>query len=136
MSNPSDKKPFSQRPFVVRLQAFVDLTLLASNMFILYISGLLVIMGALLMLGRLSLHSWEQATLTSLILGGLFAVASALYAAQTTNQNELETSNDDRKDTLRIIALLVLSGIVSIASWGLTLFPSGALIVLIWQAVG
>jgi len=107
MSNSSNKQTSNESTHEARLKASVDFTLLTSNLFIVYISGLLVIMGALVMSPFLQFNSLEQATLVSLILGGLFAVASAVHAIQLSNK-----LNDKEK-----LVRLLLTGILSLLAW-------------------
>jgi len=127
MPGTSSKKPSSKRITFVLREDFIHFVLSVNDLFIVYTSGLLVVIGALLMLGILPFESWQQITLASLILSGLFAVGTTIYAIGVPSPDEIKT----KRHSQIAIALLGFSAICTILSWLLILFSTVALIVLI-----
>jgi len=123
----SKENPPNRRRDSGAVDRFVDGAVSNSDLFLLYISGLLVVVGALLMLGILPFESWQQITLASLILSGLFAVGTTIYAIGVPSPDEIKT----KRHSQIAIALLGFSAICTILSWLLILFSTVALIVLI-----
>jgi len=130
MFNLSKKTSFRRRLDIIKqfIKVFIGSALLARDIFIVYISGLLVIMGALLMSPILQLNSWEQATLVLLIIGAVTAIWSVIYEIQLPNPKDVKTNLDRRKATAKRYAPQVLIFI----SWLSILVSTVALIWLIW----
>jgi len=130
MFNLSKKTSFRRRLDIIKqfIKVFIGSALLARDIFIVYISGLLVIMGALLMSRILQLNSWEQATLVLLIIGAVTAIWSVIYEVQLPNPKDVKTNLDRRKATAKRYAPQVLIFI----SWLSILVSTVALIWLIW----
>jgi len=130
MFNLSKKTSFRRRLDIIKqfIKVFIGSALLARDIFIVYISGLLVIMGALLMSPILQLNSWEQATLVLLIIGAVTAIWSVIYEIQLPNPKDVKTNLDRRKATAKRYAPQVLIFI----SWLSILVSTVALSWLIW----
>jgi len=132
MSQLSNKNPSKRRRDSGALDRFVGWAVSNNDIFVLYISGLLVVIGASLMSGLLPFESWQQATLISLILSGFFAVASTVYVIAVPAPSEIETKTQSRI----AINLLKFSVISMWLSWLLILFSTVALVVLVAGIVG
>jgi len=126
-TNPSNKRRGSEV-----VDSFIDLILSNNDIFVLYISGLLVVVGALLVSSSMPFESWQQTILVLLILSGFFAVASTVYATAVPSPSEIETKTQSRI----AIYSLNFSVVSMLISWLLILFSTVALAILIWPIVG
>jgi len=133
MPGTSSKKPSSKRITSVLREDFIHFVLSVNDLFIVYTSGLLVVIGALLMLGRIPFEFSQQFTVASLVLAGFLAVFSAI-ALQFPYSVTVETQSEADKATKRAKNLIRVSGIFMLISWILVVISTVALIVLIWQA--
>jgi len=133
MPGTSSKKPSSKRITFVLREDFIHFVLSVNDLFIVYTSGLLVVIGALLMLGRIPFEFSQQFTVASLVLAGFLAVFSAI-ALQFPYSVTVETQSEADKATKRAKNLIRVSGIFMLISWILVVISTVALIVLIWQA--
>jgi len=126
-SSKSNKSPANRKRNSSAVNNFVNSVVSNSDIFVLYISGLLVVIGALLMLSTRQFGFWQQFTLASLILAGFFASSSVIFALRIPSPSEIGSKMDSRKAT----CLLHFSFMYLAFSWVLILFSTVALIVLI-----
>jgi len=121
----SDKNPFDQKSFSDLSESLINFTLSVSDIVIVYISGLLVVIGALLNI--LPSTFWAQLILTCLIVSGSLIVYAVIYAIQFP----YEVQSKNKMGRLRAITLIRGSSRLMGISWVLILVLTPALIALI-----
>jgi len=114
----SDKNPSDQKSYSELSDIFINFTLSVNDIVIVYISGLLVVVGALL--NNIQSTLLAQIILTGLIIVGSLTVYATIYAIQFPY-----------KDERIAVALIRGSAKLMRISWVLTLVITLALIVLI-----